>query len=583
MRAELKGIAASPGYALGRAWVLREAAVPQRQVRVSGQDKEEERMRLESSVREASRELQQVVLQLLRSKRSQEAEIFEGHLLLLEDDELIGRAAAKIEEEALTAESAMLEATEEVAAMIEALDDAYLLERAADIRDVGQRVIKKLLGEGGDSAMPEGEEPVVLIARDLAPSVTAGLDPKRVAGFVTAVGSETSHTSILARSLGLPAVVGTGEALLTIQSGQHVIVDALSGEVWIEPDEQLLAHYDDKKRQFVEQTKRLEAYLHRPTVTADGRKPELAANIGTVEEAVQARAAGAEGIGLFRTEFLFMNRDTLPSEDEQTEAYRAVMAAFPSGTSVIIRTLDIGGDKELLLLELPKEENPFLGVRAIRLCLQFPELFKTQLRAMLRASADGRLKIMFPMIATVQELRAAKALLEEAKNELRARGIPFRDPVEIGIMIEVPSAALMADRLAMEVDFLSIGTNDLVQYVMAADRMNPGVSELNQPLQPAVLRLIRHVIRSGREAGIHVGMCGEMAGNRYAVPILLGLGLQEFSMNAPGIVRVREQMSRLHAERLEAAANAVLELDSPDEIREYVEREILAAAETETI
>ncbi|MCP1306383.1 phosphoenolpyruvate--protein phosphotransferase [Paenibacillus tyrfis] len=569
----LQGVAAAPGIAIGVAKVMREEQRPERfPIRAEEMDAELER--LAEAIRRADEELQEIGRDLTDRGREHEAEIFEGHRLFLQDEELIGKAQTIIREELIRAEAALDEAMQETVSLLESLDDEYLRERAADIRDVTRRVIRKLLHavESVDASLTE--EPFILIADELTPSQTAQLDPKSTAGFVTASGGKTSHSAILARSLGIPAIIGLGESLFQVQDGQRLVIDGREGVVLVAPTEEQLAAYRQKASEQQALAERYRAFVDRPSVTLDGASVELAANIGSPADAEAAARGGAEGVGLFRTEFLYMGRDSLPTEDEQYEAYAAAARAFGPGAPIVIRTMDIGGDKELPLLELPKEENPFLGYRAIRICLDRPELFKTQLRAILRASAEANVKIMFPMIASLREWRRAKAILEEAKAELRAEGRAFRDDLETGIMIEVPGAALMADRLAKEVDFFSIGTNDLVQYTMAADRMNPKLAQLNDPLQPAVLRLIDQVIRAAAREGKWVGMCGEMAGQPHAVPILLGMGLHEFSMSGVHVARTRALLAKLDRSEMGKLAEAVLELGDPDEVRSEIESQL---------
>ncbi|KPV58448.1 phosphoenolpyruvate-protein phosphotransferase [Paenibacillus sp. A3] len=569
----LQGVAAAPGIAIGVAKVMREEQRPER-LPIRAEEMDAELERLAEAIRRADEELQEIGRELTDRGREQEAGIFEGHRLFLQDEELIGKAQTIIREELIRAEAALDEAMQETVSLLESLDDEYLRERAADIRDVTRRVIRKLLHavESVDARLTD--EPFILIADELTPSQTAQLDPKSTAGFVTASGGKTSHSAILARSLGIPAIVGLGESLFQVQDGQRLVVDGREGVVLVDPTEEQLAAYRQKASEQQALAERYRAFVDRPSVTLDGVSVELVANIGLPADAEAAARGGAEGVGLFRTEFLYMGRDSLPTEDEQYEAYAAAARAFRPEAPIVIRTMDIGGGKELPLLGLPKEENPFLGYRAIRICLDRPELFKTQLRAILRASAEANVKIMFPMIASLREWRRAKAILEEAKAELRAEGRAFRDDLETGIMIEVPGAALMADRLAKEVDFFSIGTNDLVQYTMAADRMNPKLAHLNDPLQPAVLRLIDQVIRAAAREGKWVGMCGEMAGQPHAVPILLGMGLHEFSMSGVHVARTRALLAKLDRSEMGRLAEAVLELDDPDEVRSAVESQL---------
>ncbi len=569
----LQGVAAAPGIAIGVAKVMREAQRPER-LPIPAEETDAELERLAEAIRRADEELQGIGRDLADRGREQEAEIFEGHRLFLQDEELIGKAQSIIREELIRAEAALDEAMQETISLLESLDDEYLRERAADIRDVTRRVIRKLLRADEPLDARLTDEPFILIADELTPSQTAQLDPNATAGFVTASGGKTSHSAILARSLGIPAIVGVGESLFQVQDGQRVVVDGREGVVLVAPAEEDLAAYRQKAAEQQALADRYRAFVDRPSVTLDGASVELAANIGSPADAEAAARGGAEGVGLFRTEFLYMGLDSLPTEEEQYEAYAAAARAFGPGAPIVIRTMDIGGDKELPLLELPKEENPFLGYRAIRICLDRPELFKTQLRAILRAGAEANVKIMFPMIASLREWRRAKAVLEEAKAELRAEGRAFRDDPETGVMIEVPGAALMADRLAKEVDFFSIGTNDLVQYTMAADRMNPKLAQLNDPLQPAVLRLIDQVIRAASREGKWVGMCGEMAGQPHAVPILLGMGLHEFSMSGVHVARTRAMIAKLDRSEAGRLAEAVLELDDPDEVRSAVESQL---------
>ncbi|MCM3627075.1 phosphoenolpyruvate--protein phosphotransferase [Paenibacillus glycanilyticus] len=578
MATEIKGIAASEGYAIGRAVILREDAVPEGITYVESGDEAAELNRFDSAVAAARVELEALLERMKSDGREKEAEIFEAHLMLLEDEELIGAAQERIRGQRYKAESAMNESGEEVAEMLASLDDEYLRERAADVRDVSRRVIRKL-GNASDSEAAKApvankNEKSILFAFDLTPSDTAQLDPSVIGGFVTAAGGRTSHSAIIARSVGIPAIVGAGEGALHIEEGQLVIVDGAAGLVLIEPEDKELAHYQALQEQAAGKRALLDQYRGKPSISADGHQVELVANIGSVQDARQAREHGAEGVGLFRTEFLYMGRPDLPTEEEQFTAYKEAAEAFGPDAPIVIRTMDIGGDKELPGLQLEKEDNPFLGYRAIRICLDRPDLFKTQLRAVLRASAFGNLKIMYPMIAALAEWRAAKALLEEAKQELRSENIAFNEQIEAGIMIEIPAAAQMADRFAREVDFFSIGTNDLVQYTMAADRMNPKLGYLSDPLHPPVLRLIDQVIRAAHQENKWVGMCGEMAGTPVALPILLGMGLDEFSMSASAVLPARALLSRLDRSKLASLAEAVLDLDDAEEVRSYVEQHV---------
>lgn len=578
MATKIKGIAASEGYAIGRAVILREEVVPEGISYIEAGVEAAELTRFDSAVASARGELEALLDRMKADGREKESEIFEAHLMLLEDEELIGAAQERIRSQRYKAEAAMNEAGEEVADMLAALDDEYLRERAADVRDVSRRVIRKLgnrsESDGLQASSAAANEKSILFAFDLTPSDTAQLDPSIIGGFVTAAGGRTSHSAIIARSVGIPAIVGAGEEALHIENGQLIIVDGAAGLVLVDPKDEELARYQALQQQAAGKRALLDQYRGQPSVSADGHQVELVANIGSVQDARQAQELGAEGVGLFRTEFLYMGRPDLPTEEEQFKAYKEAAEAFGPGSPIVIRTMDIGGDKELPSLQLEKEDNPFLGYRAIRICLDRPDLFKTQLRAVLRASAHGNLKIMFPMIATLGEWRQATALLEQAKQELRSENIAFNEQIEAGIMIEIPAAAQMADRFAREVDFFSIGTNDLVQYTMAADRMNPKLGYLSDPLHPPVLRLIDRVIRAAHKENKWVGMCGEMAGTPVALPILLGMGLDEFSMSASAVLPARALLSRLHRSKLASLSEAVLDLDDAEAVRSYVEKHV---------
>ncbi|WP_127534211.1 phosphoenolpyruvate--protein phosphotransferase [Paenibacillus kobensis] len=577
---QIYGIGASSGIAWGRAYWIRSEHPQEDTGQIDPAQAEAESARLDEAVSRSLAALESIREKLAGEGREHEAEIFEAHLMLLEDEELVGAARDKITTEYFSAEAAMASSADEVAAVIASLDDPYLRERAADIYDISRRVIRTLRGET-DEGITVGEDGMkrILIAEDLSPSDTAQLDVSVVGGFVTMAGGSTSHSAIIARSVGIPAIVGAGVALTDIEDGQLVAIDGTSGEIIVEPSESVLRDFRGKHEADELRKTEHEAFRFAPSASADGVTVELVANIGSVADAKAAKELGAEGIGLFRTEFLYMGREQLPNEEDQFEAYRAVAEAFGDGAPVVIRTMDIGGDKELASLQLEKEDNPFLGYRAIRICLDRTDLFKTQLRAILRASAyGGGMKIMFPMIATLSEWRQAKALVEESKAELASEGVPFNNQIEVGIMIEIPAAAMMADRFAKEVDFFSIGTNDLVQYTMAADRMNPKLRKLTDPLHPPVLRLIDRVIRAAHAEGKWAGMCGEMAGQPLALPILLGMGLDEFSMSAGSVAQARWLLAKLSKERLALVAEAVLELDDASEVRRYIEANVPEAA-----
>ena len=570
---EYRGIAAASGYALGKVSLLqlREIAVTKRSL--SPWEIPAEMTRLETETAQAIGEIA-AIREVARTKLGdEEAEIFSAQILVLEDPEYIGGIAEKIRQEAINAEAAVQAVTEQFLALFADLDNEYIRERAADLRDISQRLLRRLLGI--QTELPaETTDNVILVAHDLAPSDTAQLDRDKVAGIVTDVGGPTSHSAIMARSMGIPAVVGLGCMVAAVKPGDFAVVDGDAGLVLINPPDDLIRHYQAKKEQADARRQEYQELIGVASVTRDGCRVELAANIGNVEDAKVALANGAEGVGLFRTEFLYMGRNELPNEEEQFAVYKQVALLFGGERPVVIRSLDIGGDKELPCLAMARELNPFLGHRAIRLCLDQTALFKTQLRAILRASAFGNIKLMYPMIATLQELRDANRLLEESRQELRRENIAFNPAMEVGIMVEIPAVAVMADQFAPEVDFFSIGTNDLIQYTMAADRMNEKVAYLYQPFNPAVLRLIQGVITAGHRAGKWVGMCGEMAGEAAAVPLLLGMGLDEFSMSAGSILQARAMIRRLNRKEAGCIATAALEMASAAEIKQYVEQEV---------
>jgi len=569
-----KGIAAAPGIVIGRVAVKREEVLQVVQRHLQREQVTAEVERFRQSVKAAERDLERIKQKAKQEMGEEEARIFEAHQLLLQDPEFVGAIERHMESERVNAEAALAAVRDRFAALFESMDNAYMRERAADLRDVSQRLLRHLLGIH-DQWNLDVSEPVVLVAHDLTPSDTAQLDREKVKAFLTNIGGRTSHSAIMARTLEIPAVVGLSDITEHLRTGDLVIVDGTEGNVHVRPDPEVVAAYEEKQRVHEARRSKWAGLAGEATVTADGHRVELAANIGNPQDAMQAVQNGAEGVGLFRTEFLYMGRDQLPTEEQQFEAYKAVVETMGRERPVVIRTLDIGGDKALSYLPLPKELNPFLGYRAIRLCLDRTDLFKTQLRALLRASAFGNLKIMYPMIATLAELRKANGILEEVKAELRAQAVPFREELEVGIMIEVPAAAMIADQLAKEADFFSIGTNDLIQYTMAADRMNEHVSHLYDPYHPAVLRLIHRVTEAAHQQGKWVGMCGEMAGDLHAIPILLGLGLDEFSMSATSILPVRHLLKQLSYQEMRETARHVLGLENGEEIKAYIEQQIL--------
>ncbi|UOE56942.1 phosphoenolpyruvate--protein phosphotransferase [Cytobacillus oceanisediminis] len=562
----LNGIAASSGIAIAKAYRLVEPDLSFDRKTVENAEQEVERF--QSALAESKGELEVIRDNAHKELGADKAAIFDAHLLVLSDPELISPIEDKIKTDKVNAESALKETADMFITMFEQMDNEYMKERAADIRDVTKRVLSHLLGVQIANPSMIAEE-VIIIAEDLTPSDTAQLNRQFVKGFTTDIGGRTSHSAIMARSMEIPAVVGTKESTKQIKNGDLVIVDGLKGLVHINPTPEAVAEYKEEHRKFEDQKAEWAKLVNEKSVTADGHHVELAANIGTPKDLKGVVENGGEGIGLYRTEFLYMGRDQLPTEEEQFESYKAVLEGM-SGKPVVVRTLDIGGDKELPYLNLPKEMNPFLGFRAIRLCLEEQEMFRTQLRALLRASTYGNLKIMFPMIATLDEFRQGKAILEEEKQKLVSEGSEVADNIEIGIMVEIPSTAVMAEQFAKEVDFFSVGTNDLIQYTMAADRMNERVSYLYQPYNPAILRLVKMVIGAAHKEGKWAGMCGEMAGDETAIPLLLGLGLDEFSMSATSILKARSQISHLNKKDMEALAEKALHMNTAEEVVQAV-------------
>ncbi|MGE6753326.1 phosphoenolpyruvate--protein phosphotransferase [Rossellomorea sp. NPDC071047] len=568
MSSLLKGIAASNGIAIAKAYRLVEPDLSFEKKNVD--NAEQEVSRFQEAIATSKSELEAIRDKARVDLGEDKAQIFEAHLLVLSDPELLTPIEDKVKSENVNAEFALKETADMFVSMFESMDNEYMKERAADIRDVTKRVLSHLLGVQIANPSMVTEE-VIVIAEDLTPSDTAQLNREFVKGFTTDIGGRTSHSAIMARSMEIPAVVGTKSITSSVENGDMIIVDGLNGEVHINPTPEVIEEYKNEHARYEEQKAEWAKLVNEPTVSKDGEHVELAANIGTPKDLEGVKNHGGEGVGLYRTEFLYMGRDELPSEDEQYEAYKAVLEGM-EGKPVVVRTLDIGGDKELPYLNLPKEMNPFLGYRAIRLCLDEQDIFRTQLRALLKASPFGNLKIMFPMISNLQEFREAKAILEEEKEALLENGTNVDDHIEVGIMVEIPSTAVMADVFAKEVDFFSIGTNDLIQYTMAADRMNERVSYLYQPYNPAILRLVKMVIDAAHKEGKWAGMCGEMAGDEIAVPILLGLGLDEFSMSATSILRARSQIRQLNRAEMKELAVQALQLDTNDAVISAVKK-----------
>lgn len=562
----INGIAASDGVAIAKAYLLVEPDLSFTNEKVTDTDAEIRKFRnaLEASKIELTKIRNNAEKQLGPDK----AAIFDAHLLVLDDPELIQPIEDKIANEKVSAPEALDEVTSQFITIFESMDNEYMRERAADIRDVSKRVLAHLLGvELPNPSMID--ESVVIVGNDLTPSDTAQLNKEFVQGFVTNIGGRTSHSAIMSRSLEIAAVVGTKSITKEVKQGDMVIVDGITGDVIVDPTEDELIAYQNKRERFFEDKKELQKLRDAETVTIDGEHAELAANIGTPDDLYGVMENGAEGIGLYRTEFLYMSRDQMPTEDEQFEAYKKVLETMKD-KRVVVRTLDIGGDKELPYLNLPKEMNPFLGYRAIRLCLDQQDIFRTQLRALLRASVYGKLNIMFPMVATINEFRDAKAILLEEKENLKNDGHDVSDDIELGIMVEIPSTAALADIFAKEVDFFSIGTNDLIQYTMAADRMSERVSYLYQPYNPAILRLVKQVIEASHKEGKWTGMCGEMAGDETAIPLLLGLGLDEFSMSATSILKARRQINGLSKNEMSELANRAINCATQEEVKDLV-------------
>ena len=572
MKPTLQGIAASDGIAIAKVYTLTEPDLSFSKVSV--EDTENEISRLEKALEVSTKEIELIKETALKNLGEEEAQVFEAHLMVLSDPELVGQVKDAITSQKVNAEHALKEVSDMFISIFAGMEDnPYMQERAADIRDVSKRILANLLGVKIPSPATIKDE-VVVVAGDLTPSDTAQLNRQYVKAFVTDIGGRTSHSAIMARSLEIPAIVGTKEITSLAKDGDLIIIDGLSGDVFLNPSEDVVAEYRAKAEAFAAQQAEWEKLKDADTFTKDGHQVELAANIGTPKDLEGVIHNGAEGVGLYRTEFLYMDSHDMPTEEDQFKAYKAVLEGM-NGKPVVVRTMDIGGDKELPYLPLPHEMNPFLGYRAIRISLNEPEMFRTQLRALLRASVYGKLRIMFPMIATLNDFRGAKALLEEEKAKLVAEGVAVSDDIQVGIMIEIPAAAVLAHQFAKEVDFFSIGTNDLIQYTMAADRMNERVSYLYQPYNPSILTLIKHVIDSAHKEGKWAGMCGEMAGDQTAVPLLVGLGLDEFSMSASSVLKTRSLISKLTLEEMKALADkAINECATVQEVEALVEEAV---------
>lgn len=563
----MKGTSASAGIGIGKAAIVEETELVIKKETIS--DAAAEKERFHAALNQAMEETDALAKDLATRVGEKEAEILNGHLMLLSDPMLTGEIENTIAGENACSEYAIESVCNMYADMFASMGDELMQQRATDMRDIKTRMQKILLGVSSVdiASLPAGS---IIVAKDLTPSMTAGINPDNVCGIVTELGGKTSHSAILARALEIPAVVAVEGFFKNVKDGDTVVLDGSEGIVFVNPEETVTAEYETKRTAYLKEKKELDQYIGKPTVTKDGVTIELVANIGKPEDVDKVLQYDAEGIGLFRTEFLFMDRNSMPTEDEQFEAYQKVAIAM-NGKPVIIRTLDIGGDKEIPYMGLKKDENPFLGYRAIRFCLDRREdVYGPQLRALLRASAFGNIKIMVPMVTCLEEFREAKAMIEEVKAELDLKGIAYKRDIQVGIMVETAAASLMADAFAKEVDFFSIGTNDLTQYTMSVDRGNDKVSYLYSPLNPAVLRSIRHIIQCGRKEGIMVGMCGEAASDPLMIPLLLAFGLNEFSMSASAVLNARKLITGYSIAELQSIADQAMSFVTAGEVEAYM-------------
>ncbi|WP_125573089.1 phosphoenolpyruvate--protein phosphotransferase [Levilactobacillus huananensis] len=574
MSKRITGIAASDGIGIAKAYRLVDPDLSFKKKSVT--DVDAEIKRLTQAMSDSTDDLKVIRDKAAQNLGESEAEVFDAHMTILADPEMTGQIEQLIKDQKINAEEALKEVTDQFIAIFEGMtDNKYMQERAADVKDVTKRVLSHLLGK----ALPNPaliNEPVIVIAHDLTPSDTAQMDTQFVKGFLTDLGGRTSHSAIMSRTLEVPAVVGTEEATKEVQDGDLLVLDGLDGFALVAPDKDEVHHYQEQAKQYAQERAEWRKLKDAASVSKDGKHFEVAANIGTPDDVAAVVDAGAEAVGLFRTEFLYMNSDKLPSEEDQFEAYKSVAEAM-KGKPVVIRTMDIGGDKHLPYLPLPEEMNPFLGYRAIRISLDRQEIFRTQLRALIRASHYGEIRIMFPMIATLDEFRAAKKVFTEEKAKLVAAGVPVADDIKLGMMVEIPASAVFADQFAKEVDFFSIGTNDLIQYTFAADRGNEHVSYLYQPYNPALLRLIKKVIEAAHKEGKIAAMCGEMAGDKIAVPLLMGMGLDEYSMSATSVLRVRSEMKNIDTtDWAKVVDEAVTTCQTNEEVKALVEKHLQA-------
>lgn len=566
----ISGILASPGIAFGKALLLIEDEIVINRKKISEDQVDQEVKRFLDGRAQAAQQLEAIRVKAGETFGEEKAAIFEGHIMLLEDEELEQEIIDLIKKDHASADAAAYSVIDGQAKALEELDDEYLKERAADVRDIGKRLLQNILGlHIVDLSAIQDES--ILVAKDLTPSETAQLNLKKVLGFITDLGGRTSHTSIMARSLELPAIVGTGNVTATVKNGDFLILDGVNNQVYVNPSESELEELKAVQTQYLSEKHELAKLKDLPAITLDGHQVEVCANIGTVRDVAGAERNGAEGVGLYRTEFLFMDRDSLPTEEEQFQAYKAVAEAVGS-QAVIVRTMDIGGDKDLPYMNLPKEENPFLGWRAIRIAMDRKEILHAQLRAILRASSFGKLRIMFPMIISVEEVRILKGELELLKAQLREEGKAFDETIEVGIMVETPASAVIARHLAKEVDFFSIGTNDLTQYTLAVDRGNDLISHLYNPMSPSVLGLIKQVIDASHAEGKWTGMCGELAGDERATLLLLGMGLDEFSMSAISIPGIKKIIRNTNFEDAKALAEQALAQPTAEDLMNLVNK-----------
>lgn len=565
----LKGIAASSGIVIAKAYKF-EAL--QMEILKKEANAEEELVKLNQAVTKTIQDIELIKERAVGKLHEEELAIFDAHLMVAQDPELISSVENTIKAENVNAEYAIDQVANMFIGIFESMEDEYMRGRAADIKDVTTRLKANVLGLVIPNLGTINEE-VIVVAEDLTPSDTAQLNKEFTKGFVTAIGGRTSHSAIMARSLEIPAVVGCSEVLEKVAHGDVLVLDAIDGVVLINPNNEEISKYEEKAAKYLEEKEALKVLKDAQSVTVDGHHVELAGNIGTPKDVVGVLENGGEGVGLYRSEFLYMDANELPSEEEQFEAYKTVLESM-NGKRVVVRTLDIGGDKELPYLKFPKEMNPFLGYRAIRLCLDRTDIFRTQLRALIRSSAFGKLAIMFPMIATVDEFRKAKQLFLEEKENLINEGVKVSENIEVGMMVEIPAAAILADQFAKEADFVSIGTNDLIQYSMAADRMSENVAYLYQPYNPSLLRLIKHTIDGAHSQGKWAGMCGEMAGEPHAIPLLLGLGLDEFSMSASSILKARKIVTELSYTEMKEMAEKALQCSTSEEVLDLIKSKV---------